>query len=122
MVIRIHKLVVVLFLLCAGSSAALADNDNVQVLLRKCTSKGSADQLYCIGRVTGIFEMMGLIGVRAGKQLASMEPLEICSDPMPSNGAVIQAFTNWANKHPEKWNAPDIAGIVIAVHETWRCP
>jgi hypothetical protein len=46
-----------------------------------------------------------------------------CYDPVNgyTMGAVIQAFLNWADKHPEKWARPRIFGATAAMRETWPC-
>lgn len=35
-------------------------------------------------------------------------------------GAMAQAFTNWAEKHPENWGIARILGVISALQETWR--
>lgn len=38
-----------------------------------------------------------------------------------SNGAALEAFINWAEKHPEKWAWKMQLGVNLALHETWLC-
>jgi hypothetical protein len=40
----------------------------------------------------------------------------------PSGDAMIQAFVNWAQQHPERWSAPAYSGITMAYQGTWFCP
>ena len=107
--------------ICAAVAIPAKAEENTQQLLQKCTAApGAGDRWYCYGRVTAVFEMMGIVGI-AAKQLDSMRPWQVCVDPTPSNGAVVQVFVNWANKHPEKWDLPDVVGIVAAMRGTWPC-
>lgn len=55
---------ILVFIFTVFLSAARAV-DNMQDLLIKCTQQptGSSNQWYCLGRVNGVFEMMGLNGV-----------------------------------------------------------
>jgi hypothetical protein len=34
---------------------------------------------------------------------------------------MVQAFLNWAEKHPEAWSYNQIRGVILALGETWPC-
>jgi hypothetical protein len=62
-------------------------------------------------------------------QLAKIEPSSKPTNPVfsfalyaaPSHGAMIQAFINWIEKNPQKWNTNKTAGVIMALQETWPC-
>jgi hypothetical protein len=62
-------------------------------------------------------------------QLSKIEPSSKPSNPLfsfalcaaPSHGAMIQAFINWAEKNPQKWDMNKTAGVITALQETWPC-
>jgi hypothetical protein len=112
----------VTFLFCIAAVSPAKAGDNVQTFLQKCTSQTNATDIsYCYGRVTGIFETMGLNGASFSHQFNPLKTLTVCVDPPPSYGAEVQAFINWANNHPEKWGMPDSVGVAGAMSETWPC-
>ena len=48
--------------------------------------------------------------------------LFLCADPLPTFGAIIQAFVKWAENHPEAWSgAPRQLGVMAALQKTWPC-
>jgi Rap1a immunity proteins len=97
---------------------------DVQGLLQKCTVEGSKDWNYCIGYVGGIGTVMLLNGSLTDFGFAK-PPLEmsICRTERftATAGAMVQAFRNWAEKHPESWGAEGHIGVMNALRETWPC-
>jgi hypothetical protein len=48
----------------------------------------------------------------------------LCSEPkgtVPTGREMIQAFVNWAEKHPESWSQRNIYGVALALRESWPC-
>ncbi len=121
-----HKIIMgqaALILVCALATPAFGQ-DNVQGLMMKCDNSNASDQqFYCYGRVTAVFEMMLLNGVTIAQHDHAVKTmLSVCEvGHLPSYGAQVQAFINWAKKHPEKWNENDLDGIMTALQETWPC-
>lgn len=103
------------------SSNAYAGFD-VNKLKSDCESQ-SEGKIYCLGRVSGIFEMMQLNATNlTAASNGRTRILAVCKvQGGPSNGAVAQIFLNWANAHPEKWSEPDLVGVVTALSKTWPC-
>ena len=86
--------------------------------------KAAADMTYCIGFVAGIGATMSLTGswLMTEPELKARDPgISICYTGILSPGAMIQAFRNWAEKHPESWGARDALGVMHALNETWPC-
>jgi hypothetical protein len=46
------------------------------------------------------------------------EGFAICGN-VPSYAAAVQAFKNWAEKHPEEWRKPAVLGVIAALHDLW---
>jgi hypothetical protein len=66
------------------------------------SNRGVITRLICIGYVGGVGDHMSLIGEARDKRpdlRQVLHALSICGKP--TYGSMIQAFTNWAEKHPE---------------------
>lgn len=68
---------------------------------------------YCLGYISGVGDFLLGLGLAGNTQMG------ICGSI--SYGATVRSFINWAEKHPEKWNADRVVGVGIALHETWPC-
>lgn len=122
MKVKVGTIAVIIFAML--SSKAMADN--IQQLLQECNnSDNEYDLLHCAGRVSGIVDMMGLNGsllTQYGDRLTPLRSFAVCSGkPVPSYGAYLQVFKNWAQSHPERWSDPDLTGVIRALRETWPC-
>jgi Rap1a immunity proteins len=103
---------------------------NVQEMYQNCLSKGdNVRQAICAGFVGGVAEQMeynGAILARMNKTdellptRLIMVTMSACYGDV-SYGALIQAFVNWAAKHPEKWSDTAQRGVMEAARETWPC-
>jgi hypothetical protein len=71
-------------------------------LYQRCTSNTPIEEGYCIGYVAAIWDKLPCGGTA-------------------TNRALIQAFKNWAEKHPEKWTDPEGVGAELAFRSTWKC-
>jgi len=92
----------------------------IQGLLQECRGLSGLhpdldpNATYCLGYVGGIGDYL------KGMGLSGTNPKQsICGDI--SYGAAAQAFTNWAQKHPERWSENRLIGVVLALRETWPC-
>lgn len=45
----------------------------------------------------------------------------MCNTEFVSAGQMRQAFINWAEKNPTKWQLPESFGAWSAIAEAWRC-
>lgn len=97
---------------------------DTQWLLKQCSAtQNSISMSYCYGRVEGVSEMMSQNGASMKRNYNPDKRLTICvGDAYPTNGALVQVFINWANKHPEQWQTVDLLGVASAFNETWPCP
>jgi hypothetical protein len=89
---------------------------SIQYLYEACTGADSALEMYCIGYISATEDAMTTIGIGDEAKAFGM-----CSKATVSYGAAIQAFKNWAQKHPETWSAPRYMGVALALKETWPC-
>ena len=118
MFVRSAMIGAILFLVMQTSVSA---QFNVQDLYLDCRApERSPKWALCIAYISGVGNMMQLVG---STQLAHPNewyaPLGICGDP--SNGAMMQAFINWAEKNPQEWSTPRIIGVPNALISTWPC-
>ncbi len=104
----------------ATPNVPLHDYGTVQGLYELCTVDDRAhfNVMACFGYISGIRDMMMVIGTLDA-------PVKIyfglCSKDEVASGATVQAFKNWAEKHPEMWSKPRGAGVGIALREAWPC-
>ena len=89
-----------------------------------------AEGTFCVAFISGVAEQMIATGVvfrqrRAeggfldGDDRLDMSFLSACTKA--SFGAMVQAFINWAEKHPEKWSTSRQLGVMASLRETWPC-
>jgi hypothetical protein len=96
--------------------AGAAGADTIQELHDWCKEPHSAPRSgYCLGYVSGIAEMMLKLGHDHPEDAHGM-----CGEP--TRAALVQAFVNWAEKHPEEWGSSDQLGVRTALAEIWPCP
>jgi hypothetical protein len=107
--------------------------NDVQNLYNDCRAPmGSFENSICLGFVSGIGRHMFNVGdsfkklrendpKNEGRVTAILFPLSACSKSRVSNGAMVQAFVNWAGRHPERWSDERYAGVWEAIRETWPC-
>ncbi|WP_363238289.1 Rap1a/Tai family immunity protein [Mesorhizobium sp.] len=101
----------------AGSGYAGNNDADVQSLLAQC-KPNNGGWSYCLGYVGGVADMMAMNGV-----LSPRPALSICvGQTIPTYGAYQQAFINWAEAHPEKWQSHQGFGVIESLRATWPCP
>ena len=89
---------------------------SVQALYTKCTASDNYQQMFCAGFFTATVDNMMVLGAEV-----STQPLGICSKTAITVGAAVQAFKNWAQKHPEAWGLTRFVGVTWAMQEVWPC-
>jgi hypothetical protein len=94
---------------------------NVQNLYSNCKAPDASGKwALCIAYITGIGNAMQMTGgVFKQHPNENYEPFALCGEP--SNAAMVQAFKNWAEKHPKEWSRPQLYGAMVALNETWPC-
>ena len=100
--------------------AALQTKDpsiSIESLYEQCNGTDSYKQTFCVAYIVGVAEILGRVGLDK-----SARPLTgICWKGDVSYSAMVQAFKNWAQKHPEAWGIPRYGGVMWALKESWPC-
>jgi hypothetical protein len=110
------------------SQTARADDGTaltVDGLSRSCLSPQVGEQTFCAGYVTGMADLAMLNALVAKQNHSSYELSAFCNQPTTasvSHAALIQAFRNWHDKHPEMWTQPAIVGVIKGLQDAWPCP
>jgi hypothetical protein len=95
---------------------AEAKGRNVQELLDLCKQRpDSYGYAICLNYIAGIGDVMGA----TAQVIDDFRPLGMCGEP--TYGALVQAFVNWAEKHPEQWKTDPGVGVMVALRETFPC-
>jgi hypothetical protein len=103
------------------AAAPVPDTSTVHGLYKACTDPPpGALQLYCIGYIGGVADMMMVAKADANKT-HSPSGLAYCSEAPITREQTIQAFKNFHDQHPEYWNLQSIVGIMVALQQTWPC-
>ena len=97
----------------------------VQELYQWCKSSDDSNKIACKSLIIGAAGQIGFINTIAfmARDPSDRELLYAfgaCGGPSTA-AAGVQAFTNWAEKHPERWADEFSAGINVALHEAWPC-
>jgi hypothetical protein len=124
-----RKYVVALSVLLGSATStdaprAADTNQTIQGLQVQCkASTDSPDLLFCAGFISGIGDLMRVNGAVINpfrkEADAPIRDERMCGQP--SYGAQMQAFVNWAEKHPQLWNMPRAFGVISALSESWPC-
>jgi len=98
---------------------------DVQELYTQCKQPANSQaQIFCLGFISGIADLMQLNGQRQksldAAQWSVIAGTAFCAQS--SYGAYVQVFVNWAQKHPEEWGERNFVGTVVALREAWPCP
>jgi hypothetical protein len=89
---------------------------SVQALYAQCTATSLYEQSYCAGFFTASLDTMIVLGTDV-----SAQAFGICPKTTVTVGAAVQAFKNWAQKHPEAWSLQRYLGVTWALQEVWPC-
>jgi hypothetical protein len=109
----------------ARDAWAEEEYNKVQALLTDCLSAlNSQPRRYCVAYVGGVADLMaanGSILTGTGLDSAPLKMISTCLASPPTYGAYAKAFVNWAQAHPEHWQAPRTFGVAQALSTTWPC-
>ena len=99
---------------------------DVQDLYKQCTYKGSLDEIFCLEFVSGVARQVFTNGLelkdtKDPPDLMTMSIPSACPKSFVSNDAMVEAFSEWANQHIEKWSASARIGVMQAMRDTWPC-
>jgi hypothetical protein len=121
----IEPLTAIAFVAIIGSPAApLAADFAIQDLLQDCRGyNGPSGKSFCLGY------MMGAAGPLS--RMHSLQTDTIVKDGVDifvsactegaTTAALMQAFINWAEKHPQYWKYSAGSGATLALQATWPC-
>jgi hypothetical protein len=100
---------------------------DVQDLYKQCRGrKGSLDEIFCLEFVSAVARQvftngLALKGIKDPPDLMTMSIPSACPKSFVSNDAMVEAFSEWANQHIEKWSASAQIGVMQAMRDTWPC-
>lgn len=89
---------------------------SIQTLYTECTGNNFGDRTFCAGYISAMSDSMGMPG-----PAVSPKKFRICPKVSVNAGAAVQAFKNWARKHPQAWSLDRVFGVMWALKETWPC-
>lgn len=118
---------VALLVMTATIQAEESKKDDVQSLYYQCKkSETNMGFGYCIGYISGIGSQMmwtshTIEHITDFNQRLEVGFVSACAKSFVSNGAMVQAFINWAEKHPEEWVTDKQLGVIQAIRGTWPC-
>jgi hypothetical protein len=130
--IQLSIVVYILWTVNGAVHAQTRNEDSIQFLYQSCKQEMAAGlPRFCLGYIEAVGQVMATNGYERVKLLPSdtegrryLTGMAICPGPaigVPSGGALIQAFLNWAEQHPENWANLALAGVVVALASTWPC-
>ena len=98
---------------------ALDSAQTVQGLYQFCKSpEGSPRSDLCLGFIAGVGDSMQLMGFGVEHDPA-IAPFAICDKP--TYGAMVDAFTTWAEQNPRRADDNRIIGVMTALRTNWPC-
>jgi hypothetical protein len=117
------------FVSLANCANAMESANTVRMLHDECNVDDKDDDIsrvMCLEYVGAIGDQMYLIGEarsryqgQEGRQV--LRAFSVCGEPAPTYKAMVQAFTDWAERHPERWSSPGAWGVMQALQEAWPC-
>jgi hypothetical protein len=100
-----------------------------QGLYEFCSAKEWMLNQVCEYFIMGVGDVMGAQGRNSQTappaMRAYLHKTSLCTGTeryVPSAGAMVKAFMNWEQKHPEAWDYAMVVGVTFALSETWPCP
>jgi Rap1a immunity proteins len=100
---------------------------DVQELYKQCKGRqGSLDEIFCLEFVSAVARQvfrngLALKDIKEPSDLMTMSVPFACPKSFVSNDAMVEAFSEWANEHIEKWSANAQIGVMHAMRDTWPC-
>lgn len=100
--------------------------ETVRSLYQACRPETvSGPKFFCLGYIAGIGDAMQANGLlrHPGTDVVSawQSATSFCPIGVVTTGAMVQAFVNWAGRHPEQWADKGLFGVATALRETWPC-
>lgn len=101
----------------AALQARIPDT-SIQSLYNECTGKDLHDQFFCVGYISATLDAVGMLAAAESQP----QSFRMCPKVPVTPGAAVQAFKNWAQKHPQSWTLDRVYGVRWALHDAWPCP
>ena len=115
---RVATALAAVAILSAVPVEAAPDPTTVRFLYQTCKDETAANgQRFCLGYILGVGQLMA-VNAEFGDNFA------LCTKPkggVPTAREMIQAFTTWAEKHPESWSQRYVYGVALSLKESWPC-
>ncbi len=109
-----------LALFIAPSPSHAVEDRTVQTLLENCESNEAIENALCAGLISGVGSVLDFNCGYSAEGYNIPDYLMADIDGV-TNGALIQAFKNWARDNPQTWKYSEIAGVVFAINSTFPC-
>ncbi len=87
---------------------------------RGASKAGSLSAAFCMGLSAGVAQILSFNCEKAAQGFNSHPQLRAANPP--SRAAAAQAFVDWANANPDKWDWHFSLGMVSALTEAFPCP
>ena len=100
---------------------------SVQELYKQCKARrGSLDEVFCLEFVSAVARQvfrnrLALKDIEDPPDLMTMSIPSACPKSFVPNDAMVEAFSEWANQHLERWSESAETGVMQAMHDTWPC-
>lgn len=99
---------------------------STQDLYNDCKSADPGLQIACVRFMSGVAGMMGIAATletefKAPDAKIALKVVAMCNTEFVSAAQMRQAFINWAEKNPTKWQLPESFGAWSAIGDAWRC-
>jgi hypothetical protein len=98
---------------------------DVHDLYKQCKG-GRLNEIFCLEFVSGIARQVFTNGrtlkdTKGRPDSMTMSIPSACPESFVSDDAIVEAFSEWASQHLEKWNANAQTGVIQAMRDTWPC-
>jgi hypothetical protein len=100
---------------------------DVEGLFKQCVGKqGSLDVVFCLEFVSAVAREvfkngLALKDIKDSPDLMTKSISSACPQSLVSNDSMVEAFSEWANEHFEKWTVSAQTGVMEAMRDTWPC-
>jgi Rap1a immunity proteins len=100
---------------------------DVEGLSKQCLGQqGRLDVVFCSEFVSAVARQvfrngLALKDIKDSSDLITKSIPSACPQSLLSNDAMVEAFSEWANEHFEKWTLSAQTGVMEAMRDTWPC-
>ncbi len=109
-----------LTLFIAPSPSHAAGGRTVEMLLKICENDTGMELIVCDAVIGSVASVLSLNCGYSTKGYSMPEALK-ADVSGATNGALIQAFKNWASDNPQALSVDERTGVIIALASTFPC-